>query len=61
MAACAAAALAYLLSPLDLVPEALFGIVGLVDDAAVLLLLALYVALLYRHLLASRWSSRQQS
>ena len=50
---CVVAGLAYLLSPLDLIPEAFFGIVGLIDDVAVLLLVALYLALLYRNVLAN--------
>ena len=30
--------LIYLISPLDLLPEAVFGIVGFIDDAAVVLI-----------------------
>ena len=52
--ALAAAALAYLVSPLDLIPEALVGVLGLLDDVVVLLAFALYVSLLYRQLLTSR-------
>ncbi|MDT3445056.1 MULTISPECIES: YkvA family protein [unclassified Pseudofrankia] len=40
----AVGALAYLVSPVDAVPEALFGPFGLVDDGGVLLAAALYVA-----------------
>jgi len=40
----AVGALAYLVSPVDAVPEALFGPFGLVDDGGVLIATALYVA-----------------
>lgn len=49
---CFTAAVAYLISPLDLVPEALFGLFGLVDDLLLILLMALYVCILYRNLLS---------
>jgi len=37
------AAALYLISPIDLVPEAIFGPLGLVDDAGVLVAAALFV------------------
>ncbi|HEY0814904.1 MAG TPA: YkvA family protein [Pseudonocardia sp.] len=37
------AAAIYLISPIDLVPEAIFGPLGLVDDAGVLAAVALFV------------------
>ena len=55
LAVALAAAVAYVVSPLDLIPEALVGVVGLADDLLVLLLLALYLSLLYRQVLAARW------
>lgn len=39
----------YLLSPLDLIPEALFGVLGLLDDFIVLVSVVSYISLLYRH------------
>lgn len=41
--------LLYLLSPLDLVPEAIFGALGLLDDLVILVAVVSYAALLYRH------------
>ncbi len=38
----------YLISPLDLVPELMFGIVGLIDDVLAIVLMVLYVAGQYR-------------
>lgn len=53
---CFMAAIMYLISPLDLIPEAVFGILGLLDDLFIVLLLALYVAMIYRQFLANRWT-----
>lgn len=52
---CFLAALMYLISPLDMIPEAMFGILGLLDDLFVVLLLAVYVTVVYRRFLAGRW------
>lgn len=52
---CFVAAIMYLVSPLDLIPEAFFGVLGFLDDLFVVLLLALYVSIIYRRYLASRW------
>lgn len=38
----------YLLSPLDLIPEAAFGIVGLMDDIVVFIFLSMYLTTLFR-------------
>ena len=38
----------YLLSPLDLVPESVFGLLGLLDDLAVILLMLVFVTIIYR-------------
>jgi len=54
---CFVAAIMYLVSPLDLIPEAFFGILGLLDDMFVLLLLALYVSIIYRRYFATRWQT----
>lgn len=55
---CFFAALMYLISPLDMIPEAVFGFLGLLDDLFVIFLLAIYVTVIYRRFLASRWQSQ---
>ncbi|UYV67481.1 RNF170 [Cordylochernes scorpioides] len=52
---CFVAAVMYLISPLDMIPEAVFGLLGLLDDMFVVLLLAIYVTIIYRRFLAARW------
>lgn len=54
---CFMAAIMYLISPLDLIPEAVFGVLGLLDDVFVVLLLAIYVTMIYRRFLADRWTN----
>lgn len=54
---CFMAAIMYLISPLDLIPEAVFGVLGLLDDMFVVLLLAIYVTMIYRRFLADRWTA----
>ncbi|XP_028770515.1 E3 ubiquitin-protein ligase RNF170-like [Neltuma alba] len=44
----------YIVSPVDIIPEAMLGIFGLLDDLLVALLCFLYVASLYRSLLYFR-------
>ena len=39
----------YLFSPLDLIPEAVFGVLGLVDDIIILVAVVAYTAQLYLH------------
>ncbi|XP_035208784.1 E3 ubiquitin-protein ligase RNF170-like isoform X2 [Stegodyphus dumicola] len=55
---CFVAAIMYLISPLDIIPEAVFGILGLLDDMFVVLLLAIYVTVIYRRFLATRWQDQ---
>lgn len=43
----------YLLSPVDLIPEALFGAVGLLDDILIFLLLATWLAVTFRTLMTA--------
>lgn len=38
----------YLLSPLDLIPEAVFGFVGLLDDIVIFLFLTMYLTTIFR-------------
>jgi RING finger protein 170 len=47
-------ALIYFLIPLDLVPEAVFGLVGLIDDLMVMGGVAVYIANVYRQLQLQR-------
>ena len=54
---CFVAAIMYLISPLDIIPEAVFGIIGLIDDFFVVLVLALYVTIIYRRFLANQWEN----
>lgn len=55
---CFVAALMYLISPLDMIPEAVFGLLGLIDDMFVVFLLAIYVTVIYRRFLATRWQNQ---
>jgi RING finger protein 170 len=49
---CVTVAFIYILSPLDILPEAIFGIVGMLDDAFVVLMFAMYISLAYRQFIA---------
>lgn len=51
---CFLAALLYFISPFDIIPEAVFGILGFLDDIFILLLLAIYIALIYRQVVQNR-------
>lgn len=44
----------YFISPLDVIPEALFGLFGLLDDILVVLFLVIYICTLYRQIIANR-------
>lgn len=44
----------YLISPLDFVPEALFGILGFLDDFFVIFLLLIYISIMYREVITQR-------
>ncbi|CAK9162683.1 unnamed protein product [Ilex paraguariensis] len=44
----------YVLSPVDIIPEGLFGIIGLLDDLIIVLICFLHVATLYRSVLLFR-------
>lgn len=57
---CFVAAIMYLISPLDMIPEAVFGLFGLLDDVFVVLLLAIYVTIIYRRFLSRRWEDETQ-
>ncbi|XP_025109507.1 E3 ubiquitin-protein ligase RNF170-like [Pomacea canaliculata] len=51
---CFFAALLYFISPLDIIPEAAFGILGFLDDLFIILLLAIYVSIIYRQIVEAR-------
>ena len=51
---CCLFALLYLISPLDILPEAVFGFFGLLDDIFVVLLITIYISIIYRRLVAAR-------
>ncbi|RNA09020.1 E3 ubiquitin-ligase RNF170-like [Brachionus plicatilis] len=47
-------AFCYFLSPLDIIPEALFGIFGFLDDLFVIFIIAIYVSTIYRQFVTNR-------
>lgn len=51
---CLVGALMYLVSPLDLIPEALFGILGFMDDLFVIVLFFIYISIMYREVVTQR-------
>ena len=51
---CVVAIVVYLVSPLDILPEAVLGILGLLDDLFVLLLVLVYMTIIYRQVVAQR-------
>ncbi|NXX57912.1 RN170 ligase, partial [Scopus umbretta] len=51
---CLLGALLYLASPLDFLPEALFGILGFLDDFFVIFLLLIYISIMYREVVTQR-------
>ncbi|GMH31334.1 hypothetical protein Nepgr_033177 [Nepenthes gracilis] len=44
----------YFLSPVDIIPEGVLGLIGFLDDLIILLMCALYVAAVYRSVLVFR-------
>ena len=51
---CFCIALLYCISPLDIIPEAAFGFLGLIDDFFILLLFAIYLSVMYRRYIAAQ-------
>ncbi|XP_073448167.1 E3 ubiquitin-protein ligase RNF170-like [Aquarana catesbeiana] len=51
---CLLGAFFYLVSPLDIIPEAVFGILGFMDDFFVLFLLLIYISIMYREVVTQR-------
>ena len=48
----------YILSPIDFVPELVFGLLGFVDDALVIVVVCVFLASLYRAVTVQRMSQR---
>ncbi|CAL1529550.1 unnamed protein product [Lymnaea stagnalis] len=48
------AAFIYLVSPLDILPEGAFGLIGFLDDIFILLFIAVYISIIYRQVVAGR-------
>ncbi len=46
--------IAYLVSPFDIIPEAIFGVIGLVDDILIILMVIYYIAQQFRRILINR-------
>ena len=46
--------LVYLILPLDLLPEAVFGALGLIDDVIIIVGTIVYISLVYRAVLAGQ-------
>lgn len=44
----------YIFLPLDIIPEAVFGILGLLDDVFVIFVILIYVTIVYRNIVANR-------
>ena len=44
----------YIVSPLDLLPEAVFGVLGLLDDIIIIVGTLVYISLVYRALIAGQ-------
>ena len=49
-----ASGLLYFLSPFDIIPEAVYGLFGLLDDVFIVLLLLIYLTILYRRHVSGR-------
>ena len=44
----------YFIVPLDLIPEAVFGVLGFIDDLLLLMLLTVYLTIAYRNVAVMR-------
>jgi RING finger protein 170 len=51
---CVLGLIVYILSPWDIMSEAAFGFVGLIDDLCIALLLFIYATVAFRQVMASR-------
>ncbi|XP_075681636.1 E3 ubiquitin-protein ligase RNF170 [Rhinoderma darwinii] len=53
---CLLGAIFYLVSPLDIIPEAVFGVLGFMDDLFVIFLLLIYISIMYREVVTQRFT-----
>ncbi|XP_013415214.1 E3 ubiquitin-protein ligase RNF170 isoform X2 [Lingula anatina] len=53
------AAILYFISPLDIIPESVFGFVGFLDDLFIVLLLMIYITVIYRNFVEHRAQQAQ--
>ena len=51
---CLVAAMLYLVSPIDILSEAAFGLLGFIDDIVIILLLLFYITEIYRNVVTDR-------
>lgn len=51
---CLGLALLYFFSPLDIIPEMVFGALGFLDDLIIIFIIAIYITMIYRNVLANR-------
>ncbi|XP_045581038.1 E3 ubiquitin-protein ligase RNF170 [Procambarus clarkii] len=51
---CVATAILYAITPIDLIPEAFLGLLGLIDDVVVIAFLLIQVSVVYRTVVANR-------
>lgn len=51
---CLGLALLYFFSPLDIIPEMVFGALGFLDDMLIMFIIAIYITMIYRNVLANR-------
>ena len=51
---CLGLALLYFFSPLDIIPELVFGALGFLADLIIMFILAIYITMIYRSVLANR-------
>ena len=56
---CVIAAFVYFISPLDIIPDAAFGVLGFLDDVFIMLLLAIYISIIYRQFVEARANRAQ--
>lgn len=47
-------AVTYLLSPFDILPESVYGIIGLLDDILIFFFVAIYISIIFRQYIANR-------
>lgn len=48
------AAILYVVTPIDIIPEAFLGLLGLADDVVVIIIILIQVSIVYRTVVANR-------